>query len=241
MVSTVRIGNDEISMYTPFPNLIWRANTLLIKEIDTIGWIDAFDDGSVFWDIGANVGVYSLYAAVKRHALVLAFEPSAANFYALTRNIQLNALDSQMAAYCLALSDTTGLGMINLSSTASGAALHQFGKAGERSPYAEKGSSPSMHAALGFTIDRFVEQFAPPFPNHIKIDVDGLERAILSGASNTLNNSRLRSVLVELCITHNEIEQAVNILHQAGFRLVSQGDIQSGAGIEVANHRFQRA
>ena len=67
MVSTVQIGNDEILMYMPFLTLIWRADTVLTKELDTIGWIDEFDEGSVFWDIGANVGVYSLYAGVDSH------------------------------------------------------------------------------------------------------------------------------------------------------------------------------
>ena len=182
MVTTVQIGNDEILMHTPFRQLIWRADTLLTKEIDTIAWIDEFDDGCVFWDIGANVGVYSLYAAVKRRACVLAFEPAAANFYALTQNVNLNGLDGQIATYCVAFSKTTGLGTVNLSSRAIGASLHQYGAAGAISPYTEAGTSPAMHNALGFTVDAFLDQFTPPFPNHIKIDVDGLELAILSGS-----------------------------------------------------------
>ena len=41
---------------------------------------------AVLWDIGADIGSYALYAA-KRGVRVLAFEPSAATLYALTRNI----------------------------------------------------------------------------------------------------------------------------------------------------------
>src|SRR5688572_16327185 len=43
-----------------------RAASLFDKQPATIAWIDAFPAGSVFWDIGANVGVYSLYAALGR-------------------------------------------------------------------------------------------------------------------------------------------------------------------------------
>jgi hypothetical protein len=57
------------------PLLEYRARTLLEKEPETIAWIDTFADGDVQRDIGANVGVYSLYAALRGHE-VLSFEPS---------------------------------------------------------------------------------------------------------------------------------------------------------------------
>jgi FkbM family methyltransferase len=240
MVSTVDIGETEIFMYTPFPYLTWRASSLLTKERDTIAWIDSFDNGSVFWDVGANVGVYSLYAAAKRRAVVLAFEPAAPNFYVLTHNVWLNKLYDLIATYCVALSGGTGLGTLNLSSEKIGAALHQFGEAGERSPYAEEALRPAMHAALGFTVDDFIQLFNPPFPRHLKIDVDGRERAILSGAATTLRDSRLETVLIELSVTNKEDEAAVDILHEAGFRLASQGDIQTGGGHQVVNKLFKR-
>jgi FkbM family methyltransferase len=240
MITTVPIGNEKILMYTPFPILIWRAQSLFSKEADTIAWIDEFDEGSVFWDIGANVGVYSLYAAVKRHANVLSFEPAAGNFYVLTQNIHLNGLDGRVATYCIALSNITELGMINLSSVMIGSAVHQFGKAGERSPYAERGIPLAMHGALGFSVDRFIEQFAPSFPNYIKIDVDGRELAILTGASRTLSDVRLKSVMVELSDTYREIDRAVKVLEQAGLKLVSRGETQRAAGNYATNYLFRR-
>src|ERR671919_62441 len=42
-----------------------RALSLLTKQPGTIQWIDAFVPDSVFWDVGANIGVYSLYAALR--------------------------------------------------------------------------------------------------------------------------------------------------------------------------------
>ena len=51
-----------------------RAATMLTKQPATIEWIDRFQPGSVFWDIGANVGVYTLYAALRGDTRVVAFE-----------------------------------------------------------------------------------------------------------------------------------------------------------------------
>src|SRR3984893_14567348 len=86
-ISVVKIPGNQIRFYTPSPLLMSRAASVLSKETDTIQWIDGFEDGKVLWDIGANVGVYSLYAAIQRSVSVLAFEPSAANFHVLSRNI----------------------------------------------------------------------------------------------------------------------------------------------------------
>ena len=43
----------------------YRAKTLLTKEPETIEWIHTFGSDDIMWDIGANVGVYSLYAALR--------------------------------------------------------------------------------------------------------------------------------------------------------------------------------
>lgn len=94
----------------------WRARTLLTKEPETIRWIDGFSPGDTFWDIGANVGVYSLYAA-KRGARVLSFEPSPGNYYLLSRNIEINALDEAIAAYCIAFASASGLDTFYMSNT----------------------------------------------------------------------------------------------------------------------------
>ena len=72
------------------------------KEKDTIAWIDSMQPGETFIDIGANMGIYTIYAA-KRGLKVIAFEPEAQNYALLCRSIMINELDVQ--AYCVALSD----------------------------------------------------------------------------------------------------------------------------------------
>jgi tRNA G46 methylase TrmB len=72
----------------------FRVNTYSTKEPDTLDWIDAnLRDGDIVFDIGANIGLYTLYAAKRNpRCTVYAFEPAFQNFASLCRNIALNAL-----------------------------------------------------------------------------------------------------------------------------------------------------
>lgn len=242
MNTSVSIPGGTIRFHTPSPLLLWRAASLLGKEPDTIRWIDTFEQGAVFWDVGANVGVYSLYAAVRRSARVLSFEPSAANYWILSRNIQLNSLAHQVVAYCLALARRTELGILKLRSPAGGAAFSCFCPSREGSTPAGSAELELTQGMIGFSIDEFIAQFAPPFPNYIKIDVDGLEPPILLGAERTLKDPRLRSLMVEVNSPATpELDDALALLERSGFGCVSRGDVQRTSDNETSvNHLFQR-
>ena len=113
---------------------------------------------------------------------------------------------------------------------------------GEVCRYYEHGNDVNTQGTLGFSIDDFLMNFNPPFPNHIKIDVDGLELAILSGARRTLADSRIRSMMVELNVSSEaDYRTAIGLIEASGFRLISRGERQ-GTETEVAmNHLFQRS
>jgi hypothetical protein len=55
------------------------SRNFFTKELETLEWNDRFHENAFFWGIGANVGLYSLYPAKAKSALVLAFEPSVFN------------------------------------------------------------------------------------------------------------------------------------------------------------------
>lgn len=239
MVHVAPTPAGELRFLASSPLLLDRALGALAKEPDTIAWIDSFAEGSVMWDIGANVGVYSLYAAARR-CKVLAFEPSASNFFVLSRNVELNRLAGSVSAYCVALSGKTGLGFMNLSSPSPGMAMNQFGPKGESSPYWE-GAPGGAHGMVGFTVDEFVARFAPAFPNHVKLDVDGLELAILEGAVATLSDLRVLSVSAELAVNDSgQRDAAIRLLAGCGLRLASTGAVQGEGALKAANHRFER-
>lgn len=175
--------------------LEWRADWLLTKEPETIEWIDSFAAGDVFWDVGANAGTYTLYAG-RRGIRTIAFEPGAGNYHALNRNIHANQLASVATAYCIALSGHTAIDVLNMQNTAAGTALSSFAVTTDET--GKRFDPVFTQGMVGYTIDDFIKSFAPPFPNHLKLDVDGIELQILSGARDALHDSRLRSVSIEV-------------------------------------------
>src|SRR5262245_31131064 len=90
MVSEVVLSEGTLRFLTPTPLLQTRSTSILSKEPDTIAWIDNFESSDVFWDIGANVGVFSLYAARQCGVRVVAFEPSADNYMVLCKNVEMS-------------------------------------------------------------------------------------------------------------------------------------------------------
>jgi FkbM family methyltransferase len=242
MISRVEADGHTLRFLAATPLLLGRARSVLSKEPDTIRWIGQIGAAEVLWDIGANVGVYTIYAAAVRGARVLAFEPSADNYMVLCKNVEINALADLVTPYCVALAGNTGLGVLNSQSRAMGGALHQFGEPGDTSRYWPAKNGLHAQGMLGFSIDDFIQKFSPPFPAHLKIDVDGLELNILQGAAATLRDPRLRSVMVELSMSDaNERDRGMALMSEAGLQLVSRGDLQEAAGSVAANHLFVRA
>jgi FkbM family methyltransferase len=165
-------------------------------EPDTLEWIEALPQGACLWDVGANIGAFSLYAALKPDVSVLAFEPSASSFAALTRNVEINRMDDRIAAYCVAFSRKTELNVLNMAQTEAGHSMHGFGT--NQNAYDQTIDIQFRQAAIGFSMDDFIRTFSPPPPTHLKIDVDGIEADILRGAENTLKHSVVASVLIEI-------------------------------------------
>jgi FkbM family methyltransferase len=210
------------------------------KEPETVSWIEQFirpDD--VLYDIGANVGAYSLVAhrATKGGCTVYAFEPSFSTFAKLSRNIALNGAEGRVIPVLVALSDATGLVTFNYSSTDPGAALHALGPSLDSSgkPFTPAFTQP----VLSYRLDDFIAQFGIAAPNHIKLDVDGVELNVLRGAAGVLANPRLRSVLVEVEPTRPE-QAAIEALLAAN-RFVVHGRYPHGPTADsTANMLFTR-
>lgn len=162
-------------------------------EPETLSWIDTFNKGDIFWDIGANIGVYSLYASLINDVKIYAFEPSGFNFGLLVEHIALNKKDRQVKPLCLAFGNSTCLGNIILSSTVSG---HAGNNLSESTGVSVNNDAAFSQAITAYSIDDFITMFNLPAPHHIKLDVDGIEPEILKGATNTLK--KIKSMMIEV-------------------------------------------
>jgi FkbM family methyltransferase len=192
------------------------------KEPDTVKWIEDFmKPGDVFYDVGANVGAYSLVAAkcFAGAVKVYAFEPAFLNFSQLCRNLFLNNCQGAVFPLSVALSEKTAVGEFNYHDLVPGGSLHTLGEAVDHK--GETFMPVFTQRMLSYRLDDLIDQFKIPRPTHIKIDVDGIEKAVLEGAPNTLSSSSLRSVVVELEEGQGERE-ITELLLGTGFKLDSQ-------------------
>lgn len=222
--SAVKIKGKSIQLSTPNFLNRYRHKTFFTKEPETLGWIDGFENGAVFYDIGANVGLYSIYAAVKNDSQVFSFEPSFFNLEFLARNIHNNKLTDRISIFPVALNDKVSVSNFQLTSTEWGGALSTFEKGFDDS--GNKIESTFIYNTIGFDLDHLVEVTKIPAPDYIKIDVDGLEHFILGGAQKVVNKAK--SVLIE--INDNfEQQRAVSekYMLSLGFELVQKVHTES--------------
>lgn len=213
------IDNNKLLLYCPNSLSLWRAKTLLSKEPDTIEWINSFNEDDVLYDIGANVGLYSTYAACKG-IQVFAFEPESQNYALLNRNIHLNNLEKKAVAFNIALSSENKIDCLCLNEFLPGASMHNLG---ENLDYNKnKFTSVFKQGILALTLDRLISEFDVTVPHHIKIDVDGLERSIVDGGAQTLKNPKVKSLLIELNTVLKENLEVIEILGSYGFECVKK-------------------
>jgi FkbM family methyltransferase len=205
-----------------------------VDEPETVRWIDEHvSAGDIFWDIGANIGLYALYAALEKKATVLAFEPSAASFANLVRNIEINGVDENVSAYCLAFDDHTRLERLNMASTRAGHSMHAFGQL----ETVEGAVTPAFRqSVMGYSIDDWRRIFAMPAPAHIKLDVDSIELQILRGARETL--PEVKTVLVELETQSDTGKSITELLDTEGFQRMDAGRWGKPRNQMFVNTRF---
>jgi FkbM family methyltransferase len=209
------------------------------KEPETIAWIEKnIKPQDVFYDVGANVGAYSLVACQLHdgNVQVCAFEPSFSTYYQLCRNIIINNCQERIFPYLIALTEKTDLLTFHYRSVEGGSADHFLSVDSSSLPidmmpvYKQK--------VFSFSLDTLVRDYGFPPPQHIKLDVDGAEYSILLGACETLKTGIIKSILVEVRTVNQQDELVVKYLASMGYQLASRHD--RGDGI-IWNYIFVRA
>lgn len=232
----------KVRYVVPNDNALWRVDTLMTKEPITIEWLEGIEPNSVLLDVGANVGMYTIFAAVVRGARVYAFEPESQNYALLCRNIMQNAMTERVTAYCAALSDSQKFSLIHLSEFKTGSSCHSFDAAVDFRLQERK--SPFIQGCFAVTIDQLVAEGAMPVPNYIKIDVDGFEHKVIGGAKKTLQDPAVKSLIIEINPHLAEHRQIIVDLAALGFsydpQQVAKAARSEGAFSGVGEYVFRR-
>jgi len=209
----------EFKLFCPSRMVFYRARHFFTKEPETVDWIRTFNAQETLFDVGANIGVYSLLAA-KAGFKVVAFEPEPQNFSVFTMNIYLNELSDLIVPLNMAISDRTTIDFLYMPVFGIGHAFNQFGAPPEL--ISEPASTAAKQFVMAYTLDAFLASFPQFFPTHIKIDVDGLENLVVSGSIKTLENPALKSLLVEFDSRDEASMQTIEFIQSKGFRIHSK-------------------
>ncbi len=235
----VEIDKKKIYLFAPNALVDYRVNTFFSKEPETLEWINSFKNEKdfIFWDIGANVGLYSIYNAVINHnSKTIAFEPSSSNLRILTRNISINNLENKISIFQFPLSDKENkFQMMNEPDFIEGGALNSFG---EKINFEGKKFNPQMkYNIFGTNINYLLNSKILEIPDFIKLDVDGIEHLILEGANKYLNNKKIKSISVEINENYTiHHEKILNILKTNNFNLLHKKNSLDHADINSKHY-----
>lgn len=209
------------------------------KEPSTVEWVlRDLQESDVLFDIGANIGAYSLVAAAAgvENLSIYSFEPSPFTFASLCKNVSLNKFGDKIYPLQMALGAKTELSRFFLSSNIAGSAEHALGEPIDM--YGKRFIPVEIQTVISVTMDEAIKFFSIKTPTHIKIDVDGFELNVLQGATQVLASSRIRHLLVEVREDSEECLSILKLLNSFGFILTRKGYATTEG---FSNYEFEKA
>ena len=219
----LEILKQTVNFFAPNKVVEWRIDTFYSKEPETLDWINSFENNekTIFWDIGANIGLYSIYNAIKNNkSTTYAFEPSTSNLRVLSRNISINNLEQKIKIFTNPLTDKSNeFRLMQENDFYEGGALNTFG---ENFNFEGKKKNFKMkYSLMGVSINHILNNQILSVPTHIKIDVDGIEHLILEGANKFLKDEKLKTISVEINENFKDQHDKIfKIMKNNNFRLL---------------------
>jgi FkbM family methyltransferase len=148
-------------------------------EADLVQMLLSGDD--IFWDVGANVGYFTLVAAtaLANRGQIIAFEPGKNAYERLSENLVLNAYEN-IRTFPVAVTDREGEAVLHLGEDIadSSANLYQAAQA-----------QAGQEVCRTVSLDHFLAAEGLRPPDLIKLDAEGAELAVLHGAQRLLTAS----------------------------------------------------
>jgi FkbM family methyltransferase len=216
----VTYKSSTILFAVPNAKCLYFAKSINTREADTNKWLESLRHDDVFFDVGANNGVFALIASKIYGCKSYAFEPHYASYFILQQNIYANKLENLVTLYPLAISKDTTISNLYLSSKTAGKSLNQFGSKLESSNHLWNAVIPQ--GSVSMSLDK-VSELLGIVPTYLKIDVDGIESSIVKGATTILADKRLKRIMIEFNPEKKEDCAAARTLERYQFSLEQKG------------------
>tara|TARA_B100000900_G_scaffold124744_1_gene105255 strand:+ start:524 stop:1375 length:852 start_codon:yes stop_codon:yes gene_type:complete len=233
----IKFDNGSFKIYINSTHELNRALSFNTKEEDTLAWLKN-NSGLDLVDIGANVGVYSLYfAKISENSNIYSFEPDASSFTNLVKNISANSL-SNIKAFCIAIGRREGFYEMNFYDFASGAGAgsidseYIFTSAKDKKKYVQQ--------TFCNTLDNCSKELIETENCLVKIDVDGPEYEIIKSGKNFLSSNKVISAMIEINSRNDRDKHKIFSLMQSyGYKQIYQGNwIEKYEDYEISNFFF---
>ncbi len=231
----IKVGGKKIKFFAPNRLTEHRVKTFENYEAEGIKWISEFDEDSIFWDIGSNIGLYSIYASYLKNKIdIISFEPTPLNYSILSRNISINMLSEKIKIFQVALSDKSNQFLtMKESEFTEGKAKHSLFK----NNYIENENKYKIYCT---SIDYLIQNNFLKKPNYLKIDIDGNEKEVLDNGKLIFDGKSLKSISIEINeLEKNNIKYFFNFFERNGFKLQKKYRV-SKTTRDLQNYIFSR-
>lgn len=161
-----------------------EANALCgLHEFSDMGFLlHLLRPADLFCDVGANIGAYTVLASAGIGAKSIAFEPIAASYAELSKNIHLNHAAERVDARRVAVGKAPG----------------QLTMTSQKDTMNHVVTGVATGPSETLEVDALDRALAGRVPTLLKVDVEGWEHEVLQGAANTLRMAELLAVIIEL-------------------------------------------
>ena len=183
-------------------------------ETENLDFIDNMEENSVLYDLGACEGRFSIYAAAKGYKIV-SFEPEANNFSVLKSNIEINSFEKKITPLKLGIGEKLGELTMQIGQPWPGGHQKVIKHNHIREDLNFDFKDEQMVKVID--LDSAIESENLPFPNYLKIDIDGSEVPFIKGAEKTLRDKRVKGVIFELDINDSMFNDINNTLKECGW------------------------
>lgn len=176
-------------------------------------------NNSVLIDIGANIGVFSLFSTFKKNNICYAFEPEERNFAILKENIKINNLEKAIIPFNIAVSDVNG--------------EHKLYKTISMS-HSLSNVSDEFEIVKTVTLESIIKDNNIKYVDYLKIDCEGGEYDILYNT-----NKNTFKIINKLLIEYHNVDKSkesngehlINYIQQMGYSIVNRKIISDRLGI----------